>query len=377
MPRINPNAPSLLHVAAPKAPTRPATPERLTPAAPETPKPIASRDQFVGGPVVDLANKPARKQVTLDAVAQPTAMASATPEELAAAGTLSAKDLKLPEGRVVEGPSAFDDNSHAALPGKFEQAVEKGVVWFTFGLANRSADRLRLGGEATHLPLPRIKGADMEKLTEAGPNGEPPTLQAGDFIVNGADGHAGHLSVYVGKDPASGKPMIIHAMADAEGQQSYLQQVGHAVEAPFKDTGKVGVIKEGLGEFFDRYPRDTAYVVRDPRLTPEMKQKGMERIQGLVGKPYDYSLNFKNDAYYCSEMAVEFEKAAYQDSGVSKPWVGTSWVSEGVWPAKIEQWVATPQNFSVSPDFQLAWANEPGKQDWLHNQENYVVGAPR
>jgi hypothetical protein len=217
----------------------------------------------------------------------------------------------------------------------------------------------------------------MVQLTEPGPHGEPPALQPGDFIVNGVDGHAGHLSVYIGKDPKTGEPMIVHAMADAAGQQSYLQQLGNAVASPFASTGKVGVIKEGLAEFFDRYQRDTAFVLRDPRLTPEMRQAGIDRALSLVGKPYDYSLNMKNGAYYCSEMGVEFEKAAYQTSGKGLPWVGTSWIEQGVWPAKIAQWVATPQNFAVSPDFQLTWANEAGQKDYLHDQQTYVVGSPK
>jgi hypothetical protein len=298
-----------------------------------------------------------------------------TPEMRAAVGTLAAKEVKTPKGSeiVIEGPSAFTENLAGKKPSWYQRILQKAIVWFTFGLAAERLDRWRIGEPKGHPDKPRIQGRDMEALTEPGPDGKPPVLQPGDMIVNGSYGHAGHMTMYVGKDPMTGKPMVIQAMATGNGLQRLVDQL---FVNPFRVTGKVGVIKEGLGEFFDRYHRDTAYILRDERLTPEMKKRGIERIESLIGKPYDYSLQLGSDSIYCSELAVEFERAAYAGSEKPRPWIGTTYVNKQVpvLGVEVKEWVAQPSNFAVSDDFKKVWANRAGDADYRHVRETTVSG---
>jgi hypothetical protein len=215
-----------------------------------------------------------------------------------------------------------------------------------------------------------IPGAEVVALTkQLGPDGKP-KLMPGDMILSGCNGHTGHMSIYIGDDPKTGQPQMIHAMATADTQQSWSMIVGNAVKAAVSDTGKVGVIKEGVAEFFDRFKRDSFLVVRDPRLTDEMRAKGLARVQELVGKGYDYDLNLNNDTYYCSEVGVEMLKAAYGGSGQTLPWLGTTSINK----ATLSDLVATPENFVASPDFVLTHGNETGWKSAEHIVQTHVSG---
>jgi hypothetical protein len=262
----------------------------------------------------------------------------------------------VPDDVVVEGPSAFSPQAHRDPPSALASLINKVAVWTVFQSATSTADRLRLGGAPAHLGLPTVPGSELVALTkELGPDGKP-KLMPGDMIINGCNGATGHMSIYIGDDPTTGQPQIIHAMGTADTQQSLTMIAGNAVKAAVSDTGKVGVIQEGLAGFFDRFDRDSYVVVRDPHLTDEMRAKGLAHVKELLGKGYDYDLNMSNDKYYCSEMGVEMMKAAYAGSGQPMPWVGTTSISR----ATLNDQVATPENFVASPDFVLTAGNKSG-----------------
>ena len=142
-------------------------------------------------------------------------------------------------------------------------------------------------------------------------------------------------------------------------------------KAAVKTSGKVGVIQEGLGAFFDRFPREGYVVLRAPRMTLEMRERGLARLRELVGKGYDSELNLSNDAYSRSALAVEMFKAAYAGASEPRSWVGTRPVAM----ATITDDAATPENSAASPDFVVTAANGPGTKAPTRTLETYVLDA--
>lgn len=299
------------------------------------------------------------------------------------AGTVHAERLQAavtkgqtsaPKDVVVEGPSAFSPDAVKAAPSKVGSVVNRVGVWTDFQMDPDRKDRiLPWSNTRTH---GTVAAKEVLALTkEKGPDGQP-KLRPGDLLLNGTGGVTGHMSIYVGDDPATGKPMLVHSMATAQTQKSW---VGLAVEAGKSalqtvtggGSGKVGVIREGMEEFFDRFPRDSYVVLRDPRLSDAMRERGLDRVNALVGKGYDYDFGLKNDTYYCSEIGLELLKAAYQDSGKALPWVGTTSISK----LTLDSYVATPQNFAASPDFVVTAANDAGAKAFAKVVDTHVVGA--
>ena len=82
-----------------------------------------------------------------------------------------------------------------------------------------------------------------------------------------------------------------------------------AGEKLFGATEKISVIKESAAEFFERYPRDTYVIMRDPQITPEQASQGVAKIESLVGKDYDYDFSAGDDDYYCTEIMEYLEEA--------------------------------------------------------------------
>ena len=83
-----------------------------------------------------------------------------------------------------------------------------------------------------------------------------------------------------------------------------------AGEETLRATEKIGVIKESAAEFFERYPRDTYVIMRDPQITPEQAAQGVAKIESLVGKDYDYDFSAGDDDYYCTEIVMEYLEEA-------------------------------------------------------------------
>ncbi len=102
-----------------------------------------------------------------------------------------------------------------------------------------------------------------------------------------------------------------------------------------------------------------------------MRERGLARVNELVGKGYDYDLGLKIDTYYCSELALELLKSGYQGSNKALPWVGTTAISK----LTLNAYVATPQNFAVSPDFVVTAANSVGAKALEKAVATHVVGA--
>jgi hypothetical protein len=290
----------------------------------------------------------------------------------------------VPSDVIVEGPSAFSEASRRKAPDGLVHASNKVALWTSFQLASATADLFTLGDRPTHLVYPSLVGKDLARLTtEAGPDGRPKLLP-GDFLLSGVDGGTSHLSIYIGDDPATGAPQLIHALATKLTQQSLPQLIGNITEAARTadapaDVGqatsgtaaKVGTFQEGVAEFFDRFHRDTYVVLRDPRLTDGMRQKGIEKLKTLRGTGYDYDLNQNNLQYYCSELAVVMLQDAYGDSGMKVPWVGTTPIDQ-LWFSDL---VATPDNFLASPDFVATAMNETGRTAYERVVEGYVSGV--
>jgi hypothetical protein len=160
------------------------------------------------------------------------------------------------------------------------------------------------GGAADDVDgLPRLRAEDIDKLV--------PQLEGGDLILIGNGGGLSHVAVYTG-DGA-----IIHSMATEHTMRGTVGTLWDAVKRPFRwmvgIEDKAGVIEEGLAEFVERFERDTYVAVRHPGLTDEGRVAGIAKIESLIGKRYDYDFTQDDDEYYCTEIAIEFLKAAGHD----------------------------------------------------------------
>jgi hypothetical protein len=130
-------------------------------------------------------------------------------------------------------------------------------------------------------------------------------LQPGDLVLLGNNGRLSHIAVYIGAGE------IIHAMATEKTMRGWLGSMRDAIGRSLGTIERhVGVLREPLAGFVDRYERDTWMVVRANGLDSERIGRGMTRIGELVGKPYDYGFKADNEAWYCTEIAVAFLEAA-------------------------------------------------------------------
>ncbi len=230
-----------------------------------------------------------------------------------------------------------------------------------------------------------ISGQEIEELTKPGPNGEPPALRPGDCLINGGGGDPSHVALYAGPDK-HGHPMIIHAMATNNEGRSAMERLGDAVKFPFQklagaigiDTNqKTGVLYERVGDFFNRYHRDTVVVARLPGLNQEQIAKGLERATELVGKPYDYKLQAGTDAIYCTEVYLEFMKAAVGDEREKLPYMGTSCHSGGSPLGTIglkDQFICEPSHVMVSPHMEIGVMLGCGKDAIEDMKRTHVLG---
>jgi hypothetical protein len=159
-----------------------------------------------------------------------------------------------------------------------------------------------VGGKADEVDgLPRLSGPAVEPLLRA--------LLPGDFVLLGNNGLLTHVAVHVGDGE------VIHAMATGKTMRGWLGSMWDAVKRLFgADDGRIGVVRESLPAFLERYERDTWVVVRHPSLTDDARMLGLTRVQGLVGKPYDYGFKTDNEAWYCTEIVDAFLRASLGDA---------------------------------------------------------------
>lgn len=148
-----------------------------------------------------------------------------------------------------------------------------------------------VGGHADHIDgLPRITASGAEPWLSA--------LHPGDLVLLGNNGRLTHVAVHAGAGD------IVHAMATEKTMLGWWGSLRDAIKR-FLGAGEqnVGVVRESLAAFLDRFERDTVVVVRTPNLTPETVQRALSLLQSLVGQPYDYGFRTDNASWYCTELA--------------------------------------------------------------------------
>lgn len=304
-----------------------------------------------------------------------TPQAVLSSKQLKAAGTEDARDHEVGKHYfAVHGPEFWDIPPDARLRDSalFRKITEPLVRW-QWVLDDGAAKQRG------------ISGAEIEALTKPGPDGGPPALRPGDCLVNGGGGDPSHVAVYVGPDK-DGHPMIVHAMATNNEGRSGMERLGDALKLPFQmagealgfDTGqKTGVLYERVGDFFNRYHRDTVVVARLPGLKEDQLEKGIARAMELVGKPYDYKLQAGTNAIYCTEVYLEFLKAALGDQKDKLPYMGTSCHSGGSPLGTVgikDQFICEPSHVLVSPHIEIGAMLGAGADAYEDMKRTHVLG---
>ncbi len=147
--------------------------------------------------------------------------------------------------------------------------------------------------------LPRARGADLAPVL--------PTLVDGDIVLMGNNGLLSHVGVHVGDG------VLVHSMATEKTMRGWWGSWGDALRRLLGMSERfTGVMEERWADFFDRYERDTWVVLRHPDLDGPARQRGVERVQSLVGRDYDYDFTEGDDEYYCTEIVVEYLQAALE-----------------------------------------------------------------
>ncbi|MEQ1503587.1 MAG: hypothetical protein ABMB14_15220 [Myxococcota bacterium] len=195
-----------------------------------------------------------------------------------------------------------------------------------------------VGGKADAIDgLPRLSSASIRPLLEA--------LHPGDLVLLGNNGVLTHIAVHVGAGE------VIHAMATEKTMRGWFGSMWDALRRLFGGTEQhVGVVREPLAGFVDRYERDTWVVVRSPA-DADGVARGLARIGSLVGKPYDYGFKVDNEAWYCTEVADAYLKAALGDRA---PTLGTRAVSV---PLLLRSDVVEPVAVLDAPGLAVVAAN--------------------
>lgn len=177
-------------------------------------------------------------------------------------------------------------------------------------------------------------------------------LKPGDIILNGSGGGLTHAAVYAGNGE------IIHSMATNTTGRGFFGAVWDTIKRAFGDKPEnVGVIKEKLGDFFDRYPRDTMVVMRDEKLNDDQRQQGVDSIRELVGSGYDYDFTAGDDTYYCTEIGIEFLKAA---QGTAPIFETTHHSVPMIWSSDVVEPPNMFENQSLTP----VLASETAREQW-------------
>ena len=200
--------------------------------------------------------------------------------------------------------------------------------------------------------IPRVMGKDIELAVK--------DMKPGDIILNGNNGGLSHAAMYVGDGD------IVHAMATEKANLGVLGSLWNTISMPVKKlfgaTEKIGVIKESAAEFFERYPRDTYVIMRDPQITPEQASQGVAKIESLVGKDYDYDFSAGDDDYYCTEIVMEYlEEAKGKENAPFSPQpmrsILVSWTDR----------LSTRKNMLVSSALEPVIANDAAQRNFSDN----------
>ncbi len=199
--------------------------------------------------------------------------------------------------------------------------------------------------------IPRVLGEEIRRDLL-------PELKTGDVILCGNNGGLTHSAVYVGDGE------IIHTMATEKTMRGtggrLLDLLSVPVDRARERAGEKprlqGVIREKVDDFFERYERDTYVIMRSDQLDPGKAERGVQRLEELVGKGYDFDFAPGNDAYYCTELVGEFFNAGL---GAQAPRVGSAPVEV---PLMLHrEAVVDPKDYLVSPDLKPALANKAAR----------------
>ena len=200
--------------------------------------------------------------------------------------------------------------------------------------------------------IPRVMGKDIELAVK--------DMKPGDIILNGNNGGLSHAAMYVGDGD------IVHAMATEKANLGVLGSLWNTISMPVKKlfgaTEKIGVIKESAAEFFERYPRDTYVIMRDPQITPEQASQGVAKIESLVGKDYDYDFSAGDDDYYCTEIVMEYLEEA---KGKENAPIFTT--THEKYPGLLDRQIVDPKNMLVSSALEPVIANDAAQRNFSDN----------
>lgn len=145
-------------------------------------------------------------------------------------------------------------------------------------------------GEDAHA---RLHGRDADRFL--------PHLRPGDFVLLGNAGGLSHVAVHLGGGE------LVHAMATEKTGRGWWGSLRDAIRRALgRPDAFVGVIRETLSHFLDRFERDTVVVVRPPAATDDDRDRALAHLAALVGKPYDYGFRRHDAAYYCTELVDEY-----------------------------------------------------------------------
>ena len=334
-------------------------------------------------------------------------------DEINAAGTLEARTHdKGDDAFVVQGPQYWELMRHTK---PFEQSMIGRIFDHALTFLHLDGLREKLAYEITRTYIDRawstgekkealrgISGSEVEAFTRPGRNGEPAPLQPGDALLCGGGGDGGltHCILYAGPAPANhpdaGQPMIIHALAtlkEGESREEWIADKLRKIEHNLGyDVGvsdqrfdnRTGVLYERLGDFFNRYHRDSIMILRDPTITePAQIAKGLDACLRMTGYdaatgtidaatrvPYDYKLapddlvtlpqpgepygRRQYLAKYCTEIYLAFNYEAHDRQRDQLPYVGTAHYNESspLGTFGVHQtFIAEPEDLAVSPDF--------------------------
>lgn len=150
----------------------------------------------------------------------------------------------------------------------------------------------------------RLHGADAARFL--------PHLAPGDFVLLGNAGGLSHVAVHVGGGE------LVHAMATEKTGRGWWGALKDAIDRLLgRPDAFVGVIRETLAHFLDRFERDTVVVVRPPAVPDGDRDRALAHLASLVGRPYDYGFRRHNAAFYCTELVEEYLRAALGDRAPS------------------------------------------------------------
>ncbi len=233
-----------------------------------------------------------------------------------------------------------DDQHATSFESTAQQKVRKALTWFSWGMGGVAAKE-------------RIAGETMEE--------EMRTAKPGDILLCGGGGALTHVALYLGEG------QILHSMATSINGRSFGERVMDTLEIVSglditrADSYKIGVIRESVKDFFNRFERDSFAIMRPTKLSNDRVKRGLEKVKKLEGQSYDYDFVPQNEAFYCSEIITEFMHAAgQQDFSISANQINFKLMNRTILERDA---LVEPSNFLRSPHLTLIKKSANAKMD--------------